>query len=371
MAINKTIARTSKSNGGMRNCIEYALRDQKVLDGYVAMTGPAPSEINWDSVYRSFLEEKRLWGKENGRLYAHNVISFHKDEKVTPEQVFEFGKEFVDRIFPDHQTLITVHQDKEHLHIHMVTNTVSYVDGRKLHSTKHDLERMKTVTNAMCVERGLSVAQKGRHFDGSKIEEGTVISWKKNKYQVLLKKISTVLMDCIAAVMSAKAEATNKDEFIDLLSSQGWKTLWKDERKHITFINDNGDKVRDSNLSRTFSTDISKESLVEIFTINSKKMISNQDLTKLKNQLAENKLLEFETKARIKELEQYISECDGNDESVVAAQKKIEQLKLEVDKYDSNIELLDEKIRNAKVIKEAGINSSIEVTPEFQGFGLG
>ena len=53
------------------------------------------------------------------------------------------------------------------IHCHLVTNSVSYEDGRKLHNTKKDLERMKQLTNQMCRERGLTVVEKGKHFDGT------------------------------------------------------------------------------------------------------------------------------------------------------------------------------------------------------------
>ena len=59
-----------------------------------------------------------------------------------------------------------MHKDRDHVHLHLVTNTVSYEDGHKLHNSKKDLERMKEMTNQMCVERGLTVAQKGKDFHG-------------------------------------------------------------------------------------------------------------------------------------------------------------------------------------------------------------
>ena len=107
------------------------------------VTGPyRHDEINYDLVYRTFLEEKKMWDKDTGRMYAHNIISWHKDEQITPEQAFEFGKEFAEKWFSGFQTLVAVHKDKEHIHCHLVTNSVSYEDGRKLHNTRKDLERI-------------------------------------------------------------------------------------------------------------------------------------------------------------------------------------------------------------------------------------
>lgn len=168
MAINKTVNKRTNSHGAMKNCMEYVLRQDKTNEQLAYVTGPyCYDEINYDLVYRTFLEEKKLWNKDSGRMYAHNIISWHKDEQITPEQAFEFGKEFAEKWFPGFQTLVAVHKDKDHIHCHLVTNSVSYEDGRKLHSTKRDLERMKQLTNQMCRERGMTVVEKGKHFDGS------------------------------------------------------------------------------------------------------------------------------------------------------------------------------------------------------------
>ena len=185
MAVNKTINKRTNTHGAMRNCIEYVLRQDKTGELLTYVTGPyCHDEINYDLVYRTFLEEKKMWNKDSGRMYAHNIISWHKDEQITPEQALEFGKEFAEKWFSGFQTLVAVHKDKEHIHCHLVTNSVSYEDGRKLHNTKKDLERMKQLTNQMCRERGLTVAEKGKHFDGSQIEKGEVIAWSKDKYNL-------------------------------------------------------------------------------------------------------------------------------------------------------------------------------------------
>lgn len=48
----------------------------------------------------------------------------------------------------------------------------------------------------------------------------------------------------------------------------GWNVNWTEKRKHITFQNQDGKKVRDSNLSKTFHLDISKEGLENEFNGN-------------------------------------------------------------------------------------------------------
>ena len=273
MAVNKTVNKRTNSHGAMRNCMEYVLRQDKTDEQLAYVTGPYPhEEINYDLVYRTFLEEKKLWDKDSGRMYAHNIISWHKDEQITPEQAYEFGKEFAEKWFPGFQTLVAVHKDKDHIHCHLVTNSVSYEDGRKLHSTKRDLERMKQLTNQMCRERGLTVAEKGKHFDGSQIEKGEVIAWSKDEYNLFRQQAKeSFVADCAMAVLKALENCISKEKFIEKMKQFGWKVNWTEKRKHITFENQNGKKVRDSNLSRTFHLDISKEALEYEFNGNRQK----------------------------------------------------------------------------------------------------
>ena len=164
---------------------------------------------------------------------------------------------------------MAVHNDKNHIHCHLITNSVSYEDGRKLHNTKKDLERMKQLTNQMCQERGLTVAEKGKHFDGSQIEKGEVIAWSKDKYNLFRQQVKeSFVADCAMAVLKAMENCISKEKFIEKMKQFGWNVNWTEKRKHITFQNQDGKKVRDSNLSKTFHLNISKEDLENEFDRN-------------------------------------------------------------------------------------------------------
>ncbi len=175
---------------------------------------------------------------------------------------------------------MAVHKDKDHIHCHLVTNSVSYEDGRKLHNTKKDLERMKQLTNQMCRERGLSVAEKGKHFDGSQIEKGEVIAWSKDKYNLFRQQVKdSFVADCAMAVLKAMENCISKEKFIEKMKQFGWNVNWSEKRKHITFQNQDGKKVRDSNLSKTFHLDISKEGLENEFNGNYERIRAEAERT--------------------------------------------------------------------------------------------
>lgn len=303
MAINKVVNNGGCSHGAMRNAMEYVLRDNSLEEEYVEITGPYNGEtINYDEVYQTWLAEKRMWDKDSGRMYAHNIISFHKDEQITPEQVLEISRQFVDRFFPDHQSLIAVHRDREHLHCHILTNSVSYVDGHKLHQTKHDLQMQKDFTNELCRDQGLSVAEKGHHFDGSIIEQGEITAWSKDKYNLLINNTKdSFVADCALAIMSVMSGGCcSRDDFISEMAQRGWEVQWMDNRKHIVFENENGDKVRDSRIENTFAgLEVNKEALNHEF--------ERQNQLRLEQLRAEQSIAATRQReeARRRELEEY------------------------------------------------------------------
>ena len=131
---------------------------------------------------------------------------------------------------------------------------------------------MKQLTNQMCRESGLTVAEKGKHFDGSQIEKGEVIVWSKDKYNLFRQQVKdSFVADCAMAVLKALENCISKEKFIEKMKQFGWNVNWTDKRKHITFQNQDGKKVRDSNLSKTFHLDISKEGLENEFNGNREK----------------------------------------------------------------------------------------------------
>ena len=62
-------------------------------------------------------------------------------------------------------------------------------------------------------------------------------------------------------MLKALENCISKEKFIEKMKQFGWSVNWTEKRKHITFQNQDGKKVRYSNLSKTFHLDISKEGL--------------------------------------------------------------------------------------------------------------
>ena len=261
MAVNKVISSKAKTHSSMKACINYVLREDKTPDRLVAVTGPYDKDdINTQNVFDAFVEEKRNWDKDNGRMYMHSVLSFHRDEYITPEQALEIGIQLAseDPFYSKYQTLISVHQERDHIHVHFVTNTVSYIDGHKEHHSANDVRGLMERTNKLCLERGLTVTHKGQHFDGTTIKEPTVAPFHNNEYRLNELKKESWKREILHTINEVLKQVSSKDEFIESMKNNRISVNWSDDRKHITFIDAEGHRVRAATLGKTFNIDYLK-----------------------------------------------------------------------------------------------------------------
>ena len=159
---------------------------------------------------------------------------------------------------------------------------------------------MKDFTNQMCKDRELSIAEKGKHFNGESIEKGELIAWSKDKYNLLNDSSrKSYVTDCAVAILEVLEDICESiSDFINAMQDKGWKVNWTDKRKNITFENEKGEKVRDTNISKTFNMNIGKEAL--IYEFERQKAIRE-----------ERARAEQEENRRNAEFEQYFSELDN------------------------------------------------------------
>ncbi len=72
-------------------------------------------------------------------------------------------------------------------------------------------------------------------------------------------------IDCYNAAANAKQTATSREDFIEKMNTAGYETTWTDGRKHITFVDKDGNKVRNTNLEKTFKEPFGKKELEQGF----------------------------------------------------------------------------------------------------------
>ena len=116
------------------------------------------------------------------------IQSFAPGE-VTPEQAMQIGEELCDRYLKgDYQYVIAVHNDKDHLHCHVIFNNTNLYSGLSF-TTEHNQGRkterawaeLRQISDEICKEHGLSLIDpKGKgisYLELLKQQEGK--SWKE------------------------------------------------------------------------------------------------------------------------------------------------------------------------------------------------
>ena len=159
MAITK-ILNIQKSEGRnpashLKNALEYIQNPDKTEECILV------GGINClpDTAFEQMEETKNIFHKTGKRQGYHVIISFSPEEKVTAEQAMYVLEHFAkDVLGDDYEAVYAVHTDREHMHGHLIWNSVSMTTGRKYNSPKGNWKNhLQPITNKYCDELGLTI----------------------------------------------------------------------------------------------------------------------------------------------------------------------------------------------------------------------
>ena len=159
MAITK-ILNIQESDGRnpashLKNALEYIQNPDKTEECVLV------GSINClpDTAFEQMEETKNIFHKTGKRQGYHVIISFSPEEKVTAEQAMYVLEHFAkDVLGDDYEVVYAVHTDREHMHGHLIWNSVSMTTGKKYNSPKSNWKNhLQPITNKYCDELGLSI----------------------------------------------------------------------------------------------------------------------------------------------------------------------------------------------------------------------
>lgn len=138
----------------LEHAINYILQPKKL--GNANLTGG----INClpDAAYEQMKATKQMFGKTGGRQGYHFVISL-KPSEGTPEIMYDIAMRFAEEAFGgEYETVVAVHTDRNHLHAHIIINSVNMVTGYKFQYHEGDWKyKFQPITNKLCDEYGLHI----------------------------------------------------------------------------------------------------------------------------------------------------------------------------------------------------------------------
>ena len=163
----------------LANAVQYILDEKnneaKTCDGlYVG----GNAGYNSEDIIKTFLDTKELYGKLHGRQGYHFVISFEPGE-TDADEAYEITKEFAKKYLGENYDYVfATHTDKNHIHSHLIFNSVSRTDGYKYRYENGDWERyIQPVTDEICMEHGL----KPLKFEENKKKGLSYAEWNEKK----------------------------------------------------------------------------------------------------------------------------------------------------------------------------------------------
>ena len=209
------ITKTHPIKSTLKLAIDYILNPEKT-DGKILVSsfGCVPETADLEFEWTQKLSPQR------GTHLARHLIQSFEPGETTPEQAHEIGKRLADEILGGkYEYVISTHQDKNHIHNHIIFNAVSFVDYNKYHSNKKSYHNIRRISDKLCREYGLSVVEpkdKGKSYtEYNAARNGT--SWKAKLKQMIDKIIPL---------------AKDFDDFIQLMEQNGYEVK---RGKYISF----------------------------------------------------------------------------------------------------------------------------------------
>ena len=172
-----------------------------------------------DTAFEQMEETKNIFHKTGKRQGYHVIISFSPEENVTAEQAMYVLEHFAkDVLGDDYEAVYAVHTDREHMHGHLIWNSVNMTTGKKYNSPKGNWKnQLQPITNKYCDELGLSVMPAEYSKNPKNIS--------RNKWEKEMSMKEIILRD---AKMCAYA-AENVEHFKYLMKRLGYvfkKDVW-------------------------------------------------------------------------------------------------------------------------------------------------
>ena len=252
MATFTRIKSKNQSCGRMLGALAYVLQDKKVrFKGARVTSGVGCLPV---TSYLEMMTTKQRFKKMDGVCFYHFVQSFSERENITPWQANEIARELAEKLFPGYECVGATHSDTDNLHSHIVVNSVSFRDGKKLHLPPTSIQEMRQVNDQICQAHGFSVLE---HYNGKKKKRRLA----PGEFRAAQRGESWKFA-LIKAIEEALLYSPDRESFIQNMEYEGYQVQWSDTRKYITYTCPNGMKCRDNKLhDETYR----KENLEKLF----------------------------------------------------------------------------------------------------------
>ena len=158
MGIVKVIQNTNSNGNYLFNALEYIKRKAVDYSGY---------RVDPDDAYNQMMAVKRYFGKTSCNQLMHIVIVFNENE-VDIDRCMDYGYRIAQYFGDRFQTCYALHQDTKfhdkkrgyinsNYHLHMILNSVSYVDGKMFAENRGSIGKFKEYVSEVTKDRYMQI----------------------------------------------------------------------------------------------------------------------------------------------------------------------------------------------------------------------
>lgn len=150
MAVFKVVSKDYKTLKDIKNLVNYVFFEEHrhIVNG---MVGGQLLLINsFEGIVEQILSVKKRYNKMSGRQMCHMLLSLSEAEMhvIGNVELYHIALR-VCQMFTGFQIGFAIHQEKTHLHVHFVLNTVSFYDGKKFQLPPYGVQLIRQKIMAM------------------------------------------------------------------------------------------------------------------------------------------------------------------------------------------------------------------------------
>ncbi|MDG3205416.1 SAG1250 family conjugative relaxase [Streptococcus suis] len=143
------------SDFGMSNYLDFPSYEELVEMYHANLT-------NNDRLYDSRNDRQQI---KQSKIHAHHLIqSFSPEDKLTPEEINRIGYETIKELTGGNfRFIVTTHTDKDHVHNHILINSVDLNSDKKLKWDYAQERNLRMISDRLAKEAGATIIQPNRY----------------------------------------------------------------------------------------------------------------------------------------------------------------------------------------------------------------
>ncbi|WP_415271079.1 relaxase/mobilization nuclease domain-containing protein [Campylobacter ureolyticus] len=182
-----------------------------------------------ENAHKEFELTKKQFNSKTKTL-AHHLIQSFVPKEVSFEEAHQVGIELSEKILGrKYEYALATHIDKEHIHNHIIFNSIYVDEGKVYHSYYGSYMNIRNQSDRLCREHNLSVINQEAQKEINEIKRRKFVSWHDWNEDKKGSSYKSKLQFDIDKIIK---RSINWQDFLDRMESSGYEIKFG---KHIAF----------------------------------------------------------------------------------------------------------------------------------------